>query len=123
MVAKCAAYICARPTPNNNDARPTKLNENGGIALSCGFCRLLAQGSIELVMPERTHRSLFIPGPAGRLDAILWTPPPEAPKPPFAAVVCHPHPLYSGTMHNKVVYQVNKTLDRLGLPVLRFNFR
>jgi alpha/beta superfamily hydrolase len=74
-------------------------------------------------MPERTHRSLFIPGPAGRLDAILWTPPPEAPKPQFAAVVCHPHPLYGGTMHNKVVYQVNKTLDRLGLPVLRFNFR
>jgi alpha/beta superfamily hydrolase len=74
-------------------------------------------------MPERTHRSLFIPGPAGRLDAILWTPPPEAPKPQFAAVVCHPHPLYGGTMHNKVVYQVNKTLNRLDLTVLRFNFR
>lgn len=74
-------------------------------------------------MPEHTHRSLFIPGLAGRLEAILWTPPSEAPKPMFAAVVCHPHPLYGGTMHNKVVYQVNKTLDRLGLPVLRFNFR
>ena len=74
-------------------------------------------------MPEPTHRSLFIPGPAGRLEAILWTAAPEAPKPQFAAVVCHPHPLYSGTMHNKVVYHVNKTLDRLGLAVLRFNFR
>jgi len=37
--------------------------------------------------------------------------------------VCHPHPLYGGTMHNKVVYQTAKTLDALGLPVLRFNFR
>lgn len=41
----------------------------------------------------------------------------------LAAVVCHPHPLYGGTLHNKVVYQVAKMLHRLGLPVLRFNFR
>ncbi|MGC2751858.1 MAG: alpha/beta family hydrolase, partial [Candidatus Acidiferrum sp.] len=43
--------------------------------------------------------------------------------PPMAAVVCHPHPLFGGTMHNKVVYQAAKSLDALGLPVLRFNFR
>ena len=42
---------------------------------------------------------------------------------PLAAVVCHPHPLFGGTMHNKVVYQTAKTLHRFGLPVLRFNFR
>ncbi len=41
----------------------------------------------------------------------------------MAAVVCHPHPLFGGTMHNKVVYQMTKSLDALGLPVLRFNFR
>ena len=41
----------------------------------------------------------------------------------MAAVVCHPHPLFGGTMHNKVVYQAAKTLDALGLAVLRFNFR
>jgi hypothetical protein len=41
----------------------------------------------------------------------------------MAAVVCHPHPLFGGTMHNKVVYQAAKSLDALGLPVLRFNFR
>lgn len=74
-------------------------------------------------MPEHTHRSLFIPGPAGRLEAILWTPAGESRKPPLAAVVCHPHPRYGGTLHNKVVYQVSKSLDRAGLPVLRFNFR
>ena len=67
-------------------------------------------------------RSLFLDGPAGRLEAILWTPIRETP-PPLAALVCHPHPLYGGTMHNKVVYQVTKTLDAHGLPVLRFDFR
>ena len=67
------------------------------------------------------HRSLFLQGPVGRLEALLWTP--LRPDPPLAAVVCHPHPLYGGTMHNKVVFQVAKTLHRLGLAVLRFNFR
>ncbi len=41
----------------------------------------------------------------------------------MAAVVCHPHPLFGGTMHNKVAYQAAKSLDALGLAVLRFNFR
>ena len=67
------------------------------------------------------HRSLSLKGPAGRLEALLWTSPkPEA---PLAALVCHPHPLFSGTMHNKVVFHVARTLHRVGLPVLRFNFR
>ena len=67
-------------------------------------------------------RNFFLKGPAGRLEAILWTPS-AATRPPLAAVVCHPHPLFGGTMHNKVVYQVAKSLDALGIPVLRFNFR
>lgn len=67
-------------------------------------------------------RSLFIAGPAGRLEAILWTPT-RAGTPVLAAVLCHPHPLFGGTMHNKVVYQAAKSLDALGIPVLRFNFR
>ncbi len=67
-------------------------------------------------------RNFFLKGPAGRLEAILWTPS-AATRPPLGAVVCHPHPLFGGTMHNKVVYQVAKSLDALGIPVLRFNFR
>ena len=67
-------------------------------------------------------RSFLVQGPAGPLEAILWTPAQSA-KPPVAAVVCHPHPLFGGTMHNKVVYQAAKSLDSLGLAVLRFNFR
>ena len=71
-----------------------------------------------------THetRNLFLEGPAGRLEAILWTPS-GGTRPPLAALVCHPHPLFGGTMHNKVVYQTAKSLDALGIPVLRFNFR
>ncbi len=70
-----------------------------------------------------THesRNFFLAGPAGRLEAILWTP--SDSNPTMAALVCHPHPLFGGTMHNKVVYQAAKSLDALGLPVLRFNFR
>jgi uncharacterized protein len=69
-------------------------------------------------------RSFFLGGPAGRLEAILWRPAaPVRHLAPLATVVCHPHPLFGGTMHNKVVYQAAKALDALGLPVLRFNFR
>jgi len=67
-------------------------------------------------------RNLFLEGPAGRLEAILWTPSSSA-LPPLAAVVCHPHPLFGGTVHNKVIYQTAKSLDVFGIPVLRFNFR
>lgn len=67
-------------------------------------------------------QNLFLTGPVGRLEAVLWTPSDES-RPPLAALVCHPHPLFGGTLHNKVVYQAAKALDALGLPVLRFNFR
>lgn len=54
----------------------------------------------------------------------MWTPGSEASRRiSLAAVVCHPHPLYQGTMHNKVVYRIAKALDSLGIPALRFNFR
>jgi len=73
----------------------------------------------------QTHhdsRKLFLNGPAGRLEAILWTAT-RAEHSPLAAVLCHPHPLFGGTLHNKVIYQAAKSLDSLGIPVLRFNFR
>ncbi len=63
----------------------------------------------------------FLPGPAGRLEALLEEP--EEGEPRLAAVVCHPHPLYGGTMHNKVVFRIARGLRRAGLVVLRFNFR
>jgi uncharacterized protein len=67
-------------------------------------------------------RNLFLDGPAGHLEALLWTPF-RSPTAHLVAVLCHPHPLFGGTLHNKVVYQAAKSLDALGIPVLRFNFR
>jgi alpha/beta superfamily hydrolase len=67
-------------------------------------------------------RNFFLQGPVGKLEAILWTPTRSA-DPALAAVLCHPHPLFAGTLHNKVVYHAAKSLDSLGIPVLRFNFR
>lgn len=66
-------------------------------------------------------KHLSFAGPAGALEAVLWTP--LGVRPRFAAVVCHPHPLYGGTLHNKVVYQAAKALDGHHGAVLRFNFR
>ena len=70
-------------------------------------------------MPRKIE-SLFIPGPAGRLEALLEEPEEQ---PVHACLVCHPHPKYSGTMHNKVVYRIARGLRRTGAVVLRFNFR
>jgi uncharacterized protein len=67
-------------------------------------------------------KNFFLQGPAGKLEAVLWTPHDDAGA-KSAALVCHPHPLFGGTLHNKVVYQAAKALDGLGMPVLRFNFR
>lgn len=72
-------------------------------------------------MTDVFHRSLFLAGPVGRLEALLWTS--ADPDPKFVAVVCHPHPLYGGTMHNKVVFQAAKALHQHGASVLRFDFR
>lgn len=71
-------------------------------------------------MPRRIE-SLSLAGPAGALEALLEEP--EDGEPRLAAVVCHPHPLYGGTMHNKVVYRIARGLRRAGTVVLRFNFR
>jgi hypothetical protein len=65
-------------------------------------------------------KTLFLQGPVGRLEALLK---PGAPGATHAALVCHPHPLFGGTMHNKVVYHAMKALNSFGFPVLRFNFR
>ncbi len=80
-----------------------------------------------------------IHGPAGRLEALLDEPDactgnalaadpqaaetPPAAQPRAAVVLAHPHPLYGGTMHTKVVFQTAKAFCRIGCPVLRFNFR
>jgi alpha/beta superfamily hydrolase len=69
----------------------------------------------------RRIESLNLAGPVGALEALLEEPDHREPR--MAAVVCHPHPLYGGTMHNKVVYRIARGLRRAGIVALRFNFR
>jgi alpha/beta superfamily hydrolase len=71
-------------------------------------------------MPRRIE-SLSIDGPAGKIEALLEEPEDQAPN--AAVLVCHPHPLHGGTMHNKVVYRIARGVRRAGAVVLRFNYR
>lgn len=64
--------------------------------------------------------NLFIPASHGKLEAILKEP---AGEPRGVGLVCHPHPLGGGTMHNKVVFRAAAGLIDAGLTTLRFNFR
>jgi uncharacterized protein len=62
---------------------------------------------------------LDLRGPAGRLEALY-----EGPATPrFAAIVCHPHPLFGGTMNNHATYRLAKAVRAEGGASLRFNFR
>ena len=69
----------------------------------------------------RRIESLLIDGPAGKLEGLLEEPAEGEPR--EACLVCHPHPLYGGTMHNKVVYRIARGMRQAGAVVLRFNFR
>jgi alpha/beta superfamily hydrolase len=68
-------------------------------------------------VPER----LLLAGPTGELEAVLEV------SAEFAgdrvALVCHPHPLFGGTMDNKVVVIAARALQEKGYATLRFNFR
>src|SRR5208337_3868952 len=86
-------------------------SRRAGLHHTEGAGMSLQHGSIE---------SFFLDGEAGRLEAMLNLGAPDA---RYACVVCHPHPLFGGTMHNKVVFHAMKALNAFGLPVLRFNFR
>ena len=71
-------------------------------------------------MPRKIE-SLFVAGPAGRLEALLEEPEDAAPR--EIALVCHPHPQHGGTMHNKVVYRLARGLRKARAVALRFNYR
>jgi len=68
------------------------------------------------------HERVDIPGPVGDLEARIETPQGATEFSAFG-VVCHPHPLFGGTLDNKVVYTVARSFHDLGMPTIRFNFR
>jgi len=74
------------------------------------------------VRPEAARvRKVAIPSAIGALEGVLEFVEGEAPR--ALAVVCHPHPLFGGTMHNKVVFRTAEAFQHAGFATLRFNFR
>ncbi len=67
-------------------------------------------------------KPITIHGPAGNIEAIEESPRINA-YPHLTAIVCHPHPQYQGTMHNKVVTTVCRAFRHLGIHCIRFNYR
>jgi alpha/beta superfamily hydrolase len=66
-------------------------------------------------------QTVFFAGPVGQLEGLLKLTEGQAPR--ALVVICHPHPLYHGTMHNKVTFALADAYFKLGCIVLRFNFR
>lgn len=67
------------------------------------------------------ENKLFINGPVGQLEVLTYQP--TVISKPIIAVICHPHPLFGGTMHNKVVYTIARAFKDMGILTVRFNFR
>lgn len=73
-------------------------------------------------MKAPRQQALALAGPAGALEALVEEPG-EGGAPAAFMVVCHPHPLHGGTMHNKVVTTLARSAHALGVPTIRFNYR
>ena len=76
-----------------------------------------------MTTPSPDPASLFLDGPAGRIEAALDAPEADAAAHPLLAIICHPLPTEGGTMHNKVVTMAARALREVGVTTLRFNFR
>ncbi len=94
-----------------------------GFTLSCATMKPeLSQNPPESFPREPT--SFLLPGPAGALEVSCSPAEADADDARHGiAVICHPHPLHGGTMHNKVVTIIERSLRELGLDTVRFNFR
>jgi len=69
-----------------------------------------------------SRSEFFLRGPAGKLECVTDVPAP-ADERPATVVICHPHPVHGGTMHNKVVTIMERSMRELGLRTVRFKFR
>jgi len=72
-----------------------------------------------MITTQKTDTSLLIDGPTGKLELLMNETAADLPW----GIICHPHPLFGGTMHNKVVTTLAKTYQTMGANTLRFNFR
>jgi len=80
------------------------------------------QDTQKVVEFPSSRQEFFIRGPAGRLECGANVPDPAEER-AATIVICHPHPQHGGTMHNKVVTIMERSMRELGLRTVRFNFR
>src|SRR5512141_1038975 len=80
-------------------------------------------GPVEPGFRPPSPRAVTIGGPLGPLEARVEDPLPEGAQHSIVGVVCHPHPLYGGTMQNKVVHTAARAMQEAGAATVRFNFR
>jgi uncharacterized protein len=73
-----------------------------------------------LSFPSQESTFLF-PGTVGDIEVLTTVP--DHPQPTASVIICHPHPLYGGTMQNKVVSTLARAFQNLNLRTVRFNFR
>lgn len=64
---------------------------------------------------------MLVAGPAGDIECLVEQLGEGAR--PISALICHPHPLFGGSLDNKVVHTLSRALHRLGISTVRFNFR
>lgn len=73
------------------------------------------------IFPTTQTAQHQITGPAGNIEILTaW---PQQTAQPYIAIICHPHPLHLGTLHNKVVTTLHQAHFKLNIPTIRFNFR
>ena len=69
------------------------------------------------------EKSFFIQGSVGKIECLAGLPVNAEEDRKTVGIICHPHPLFGGTMHNKVTHMIEKAFRELGLHTVRFNFR
>ncbi len=87
----------------------------------CWTVEIVAGAQVEVSLTKVSRK--LIQGPVGTLELRLDEPRAGQDVARYCAVLCHPHPLYGGTMENKVVATLARTYRDLGIPAVRFNFR
>jgi hypothetical protein len=73
------------------------------------------------MLMNKNSKKFYLTGKAGRMECMLDLPEEGAPR--GVALVAHPHPLYGGTMENKVAQTLARSFVALGYATARFNFR
>jgi len=91
---------------------------------TCGIMADMTEArTVEQARDFPSERGEFLlRGPAGMIECATDVPEPDCER-PAAIIICHPHPLHGGNMHNKVVTILERSMRELGLRTVRFNFR